>query len=419
MAGLAVDAAGVTYITGISGSSSNTDITTAAYRPDGSLRWSRTFNGAANWHDQARGLALGPGVLYVTGNTPGPGSYAQVLLLAYDIRGGRLRRSIQYSSGPMASEHGASVAVDADGNVYVAGGTTGDGGDALVLAFDPNGKLLWTRTWDGPAEAPYSQDSAKEILIGPDGNPVVMIHGVMASLHPDYVVVKYAAGDGSTLWEANWGVNGEDSPRDMELDAAGDVYVTGTGLDLNDKFATIKLDGGSGALLWQAYDQGGLDDSASAVALDGKGGVFITGSVDPDGDFSNLNHNIYTVRRQADDGGLVWTRLYGANCIGCYDVSTDVKAAGGRVFVVGSTNSPPYSSDAILFTLDGQTGQETARVVVESAALESARSRVLRIAPDSTLRFGSEFYNVNTGHVDMSVSRHTVLPVSWSPVDAR
>jgi hypothetical protein len=420
MTGLAVDEAGITYVTGISGSSSNTDITTAAYGADGSLRWSRTFNGPANWHDQSRGLALAPGGrLYVTGNTPGPGSYAQVLLLAYDTRRGRLLRSVQYSSGPSASEHGASVAVDGAGNVYVAGGTTGDGGDALVLAFDPSGNLMWQRTWDGPAEAPYSQDSAREILIGRDGNPVVLIHGVMASLHPDYVVIKYAATDGSTIWESNWGVNGEDSPRDMEIDAAGDVYVTGTGLNLHDEFATIKLDGGTGALLWQAYDQAGLRDYAAAIGLDGKGGVYITGSSDPDGDHSNLNDNILTVKRRATDGSQVWTRLYGANCIGCYDVAADVKAAGGRVFVAGSTNSPPYTADAILFVLDSRTGVETDRRILESDALESASSQALRIAPDATLRLGGEMYHVNTGEVDMTVARYTPPAGGPSSVKAR
>lgn len=420
MRGLVVDKAGVTYVTGTSGSSSNTDITTAAYGPDGSLRWSRTFNGSGNWHDQARGLALGPaGILYVIGNTPGPGSYARVLLLAYSTRGGQLVRSVEYSSGPSKSEHGASVAVDGAGNVYVAGGTTGDGGDALVLAFSPSGQLIWQRTWDGPAEAPYSQDTALEVLIGSDGNPVVLIHGVMATLHPDYVVVKYAAADGSTIWETNWGVNGEDSPRDMELDAAGDVYVTGTGLNLSDEFATIKLDGEDGGLIWQAYDQGGLDDHAAAVAVDSEGGVFITGSVDPDGDHSNFNDNIMTVRRQAADGSQVWKRLYGANCIGCYDISADVKAAGGKVFVAGSSNSKGYTSDAIVFVLDSRTGLELARNVVASAAVELARPRVLRIAGSSTLRYGGDFYNANTGQVDMSVARITVPASAPPPADAR
>lgn len=411
IAGIVVDAAGVSYITGISGSSSNTDITTAAYGPDGSLLWSRTFNGPANWHDQARGLVLGPGgVLYVTGNTPGPGSFAQVLLLAYDTATGSLLNALQYSSGPGTSEHGASVATDAAGNVYVCGGTTGDGGDALILAFDPNGQLLWKRTWDGPALAPYSQDTALEVLVDPNGDPVVLIHGVMGSLHPDYVVVKYAASTGATIWDKRWGGSGEDSARDMEIDALGDVYVTGTGLDLINKYSTIKLKGSDGKLIWQAYDAGGYHNSPAALSLDGRGGAFITGGFDPDGDISNQNDNMYTVKRDASTGTLLWTHTYGANCLYCFDAAADVSVdAAGHVFVAGTTSSPPYAGDGILLVLDANTGLETERGINAGGPTEAVYPRELRLDPASNLLLGGIFYNANTGQVDMSVAKYAAL----------
>ena len=376
MAGLVVDADGVSYITGISGASSNTDVTTAAYGPDGSLLWSRVYNGPANGSDQARGLAVAGGVLYVTGNTPGPNSFAQVLLLAYDAGTGNLQNAVQYSSGPSTSEHGASVAVAASGRVFVAGGTVGDGGDALVLAFDPAGQLLWKRTWDGPASAPFSQDTALEVLVDQSGDPVVLIHGVMASLHPDYVVVKYSGATGAPLWQANWGVSGEDSPSDLELDAQGDVYVTGTGLNLRNEYSTIKLRGSDGALVWQAYDAGGLRDSAAALTLDGKGGVFVTGRVDPDGNQGNFNDNMYTVKRDAANGTFRWSHVYGANCVGCFDPGRDVSVdPEGNVFVTGPTSSAPYSSDAIVIVLDSGSGLETDRGIVAGGPNESVDSR--------------------------------------------
>jgi hypothetical protein len=411
MTGMVVDAAGVSYVTGISGSSSNTDITTAAYAPDGTLLWSRVWDGPENWHDQSRGIALGPGgLVYVTGNTPGPGSWARVVVLVYDGATGTLVKSFEYTSGTGISEHGQSVAVDAAGAIYVAGGTVGDGGDVLVLAFEPNGQVRWLRTWDGPAGGPYTQDSAWEVLLDPSGNPVVMIHGVMASLHPDYVVIKYAAATGLTMWQATWGVSGGDYVRDMEIDAQGDVYVTGIGIDLQDKFSTIKLDGSDGSLLWQAYDWEGYHNGVAALALDGQGGVYVTGSVDPDGDESNLNDNMYTVKRDAQGGALLWTHLYGANCLGCYDFSGDVIAdAAGHVFVAGATNSPPYGMDAILLVLDAATGLETDRGIITGASLESAWSRELRFDAEFNLLVGGEISNVNTGYVDMSVAKYASL----------
>jgi hypothetical protein len=411
LAGIVVDEAGNSYVSGTSGLSSNTDITTAAYGPDGSLLWSHTFDGPGKWHDQSRGLALAPGgLLYVVGDTPGPGFYAQVLLLAYDTASGNLVRALQYTSGPGTSEHGGSVATDAAGNVYIAGGTVGDGADAMILAFDPAGQLLWKRTWDGPAQAPYSQDDAIEVLVHPDGNPVALIYGVMGSLHADYVVVKYAAGDGTTIWDRRWGGSGEDSPRDMEIDAQGDVYVTGTGLNFRNEYSTIKLRGSDGALLWQGFDSGGFRNGAAALILDGAGGAYVTGTVDPDGDVSNQNDNVYTVKRDAASGARLWTHSYGANCLYCFDAAYDVGVdSAGHAFVAGTTSSPPYAGDGILLVLDAQTGVETDRSIVAGAPTEAVYPREIRLDPDSNLLLGGTFYNANTGYVDLSVARYAAL----------
>src|SRR5688572_22154184 len=358
LTGIVVDAAGNTYLAGQTGDSNDPDILVAAYDAEGTQLWLRTWDGPAAEGDQARGIALGPGnTVFVTGNTAGPGSYANVIVLGFDAATGNLLREIQYSSAPQKAEHGASVAVDDGGRIYVAGGTVGDGSDVHVLAFDAKDSLLWRKTWDGAAWGPYSQDGAVEVLLDPSGNPVVLITGYTASSHPDYVVVKYAAANGSVLWQGGFGVNGGDYPADMAIDALGDVYVTGTGIDFIDKYSTIKLRGNDGQLLWQVYDSATIDNNVVALVLDGVGGVYVTGAVDPDGDHSNFNDNMYTVKRDASTGALLWTHLYGQNCIGCYDIPSDVIVDdAGHVFLAGTTSSAPYSADVITFVLDASTG---------------------------------------------------------------
>jgi len=406
--GFVVDAGGVSYITGTSGPSSNTDILTAAFAPDGTTLWTHTFNGPEDWHDQARGITLGPGgSVYVTGNTPGPGRVATVLVLEYDGATGELLSTIQYSSVPGTSEHGQSIATDASGNLYVAGGTTGDGGDALIVKFDADGVFQWKRVWDGPASAPFSQDHGEEILIGPDGNPVVRIYGVAASLRGDFVVVKYDAGDGSTIWETTWGVPGEDAANDMEIDGAGDVYVTGVGLDFITKFSTLKLRGSDGQLLWQEYDAPGFRNSASSITLDRLGGVYVTGSVDPDGDRSNFNNDMYTVKREGDAGALQWSHRFGDPCVGCFDVPSDVIVdPAGNVFVAGSTSSPPYGGALILFVLDAATGLEKDRGILEGGSGEGAGAGSLAFDDSFRLYNGGGIQNRTTGEVEMTVVRY-------------
>ena len=66
--GLQVDPDGVSYMTGIGGPSPNTDILTSSFNPDGSLRWSQTWNSVALGADQSRAITKSAsGIIYVAG----------------------------------------------------------------------------------------------------------------------------------------------------------------------------------------------------------------------------------------------------------------------------------------------------------------------------------------------------------------
>src|ERR1043166_5820288 len=411
IAGIYVDPNGISYITGISGPSPNTDITTASFAADGSIRWTQTWNSAGNGADQARGITLASnGVVYVVGNTPGPDAFSNLLILAYDAATGALLNTIQYRSGPGRSEFGSSIVTDATSNLYVTGGTVGDGPDVMTLKFNSSGVVQWRRTWDGAAFAPFSNDSPVKALLDPSGNVLVAITGYAGNNHADYVVVKYAPSDGTTLWEKSWGMGGDDFPADMEIDAAGDVYVTGTGLDFINKYRTIKLRGSDGQLLWQFYDALGLDHSAHGLFLDGIGGVFITGTSDPDGDHSNFNDDFFTVKRDATTGAHLWTHAYGDICVGGSDTPSDGRVdPDGHVFVAGRTSSPPFVNDVILFVLDTASGIETNRGLVFNVGAEVPSTGALRFDGAFNLYDGGQIYNVNTGSVDMSVTKWTSL----------
>jgi hypothetical protein len=406
--GMTVDATGTTFVTGTAGDSNNNDAITAAFASDGTLLWQSTYDGPEQWHDQARGIAIGPGdVIWVAGNTPDSEFFANVLLLAYDAFTGDLLHETIYSSGQYTFEYGDSIAIDAAGNVYVGGGTTGDGGDGLLLAFDSNGDFLWKRVWDGPALAPYSQDQFLEVALDPDGHLDALVYGVMGSNQPDYVVIEYAL-DGSVLWEETWGTNANDAPRDMELDAAGDVYVTGTSVGA---YATIKLSGDDGGFVWQGFDRVGSRVGATALALDGVGGVYVTGLSDPDGDVSNNNDNSYTVKRSAVDGAPRWSHLFGANCVGCYDGPGDVIAdPAGFVFVPVYSSSPPYTGDLLTFALDLASGAELRRnVLAGSTPPEVFYPGPLAFDAAHDLYDGARAYDANTGANEIALVKYPSL----------
>jgi len=411
IAGTTGDAGGVTYVTGTTGGPTGyTDVVTAAFAPDGALLWSRTFDGPVHWNDQGHAIALGPGgVVWVAGNTPGPEFFAQVLLLAYDATSGAQLQAIQWSSGPGTSEYGGSIVVDAKGDVYIGGGTVGDGGDALILKFDASGQMLWKWVWDGPAWSPYSGDSVQQLAFSPAGELTALIEGGMSSLKPDYVVAKLNPDAGALIFLVNWGLNDWESPREMEFDASGDIYITGTSIT-TDRYYTIKVRGTTGALLWQAYDSGGVHNTVRALALDSAGGVYVTGIADPDMDVSNSNDNYYTVKRNGATGALLWTHHYGLNCVGCFDGPSDVAVdPEGHVFVAGSSSSAPYSGDALTLVLSASTGFELDRGALSGSPTEYVYSGFLRFNAAFDLLNAGEMYNVNTGARDISIFKYASL----------
>jgi hypothetical protein len=412
--GYVVDEAGIAYLTGTIASGYGPfgiDVVTAAIGPNGSLLWQTTYDGPENGFDQASAIALGPdGALYVSGDTQGPDFYANVLLLKYDAATGALLDSVVWSTGPTTSEYGGSVAVDALGGVYVVGGTGGDGTDALILKFSAACELQWKRTWDGAAVEPYSLDSALSVLIDPNGDVIVLIHGVTGSNQPDFVVVKYAPATGATIWTASWGDNGGDTPRDIELDAAGDIYVAGTsGFFETAAFSIVRLRNTDGAVLWYAYDTFANHASTRALTLDGQGGVYVTGTVDPDTDESNDNDNIYTFKRSTD-GALLWTHLYGGSAKWQRDEPSDVVAdPAGHVFVGGYTNSPPYVADTITLVLDAQSGVEVDRHIIPGGPGLTAESGFMAFDANYNLLNGATTLDYDTGGAWISLVKFTTL----------
>jgi hypothetical protein len=75
---------------------------------------------------------------YVTGYSPGTNSYNNIVTISYDPNGNR-RWLQSYASPGNGNASGQAIAVDANGNVYVAGydTTTAGGTEIVVIKYSP------------------------------------------------------------------------------------------------------------------------------------------------------------------------------------------------------------------------------------------------------------------------------------------
>jgi Beta-propeller repeat len=179
---------------------------------------------------------------------------------------------------------------DEDGNLYIAGKTTGTIGtrnfgknDGFLTKIDSSGSLLWSRQFGTPQEEDIHWCAIdKSVNIYITGSTTGDLDGKNAGKE-DIFVVKYDT-YGKMLWSKQFGTSESDVARGIYADNTGNIYVTGdTGGKLgqnsfgkNDCFV-MKLDSNGNQLFVTQFGTPGDDYSYSVTGGPGKD-IFVCGS---------------------------------------------------------------------------------------------------------------------------------------------
>jgi len=230
---------------------------------------------------------------------------------------------------------GCGLGLDADGNVYVTGWSTGAGTqeDYATLKYDQGGHLVWERRLNGPASW---SDSVAAIQVDAVGHVYVTGRTLSWATGLDLSTLKYDT-DGTLLWQRDY--DGLDSRvNDLQLDAAGNAFVTGQGF-------TLKYDT-DGNLMWMMPYTGPIGnttDAFEALGIDAHGNVYAAGYA-----YSTTWDWDCVVVKYDTGGTLVWERFYNGP-------ANDEDAAwalaldtSGNVLVAGHSNGIGSARDCIV-----------------------------------------------------------------------
>ena len=309
----------------------------AAFLPDASAQApvvfsARRYNGPANGHDRANALALDAlGNRIVTGESTN-GSNNDYYTAKYSVADDSLLWERRYSATGSSGDRGTAVAVDPAGHVIVTGESSISGFDFYTAKYHRDtGAILWEQRYNGG-----STDTATEIAVDASGNVAVTgVSNPVGSSFADFFTIKYAGTDGAILWSRRYNGTGDrgDTPNAIAMDAAGNVFITGSTAvtTTNAAIYTAKYDSMTGAIAWaKIYDfSPTLSDSGIALALDSQGNVIVTGASNN----ASSNNDVITIKYAAGDGALLWERRYNN---GGTDVGRAVGVdAAGDVFVAG------------------------------------------------------------------------------------
>lgn len=238
-----------------------------SYTPDGALRWKHQLATASA--DFAFAVANDKtGNVIVAGNQGSSG-----LLIKYRPDGAEVWRRLFGASYTL----GYGVAVAPSGNIIIAGlthdsldGPNYGGTDAFFAAYSPTGALQWTRQF-GTA----NDEWVRSVAIAADGK--IYLVGSEDSGPPDYVTRAFLAAfspTGAVRWKRSFGGEVLDEGMGVAVDAAGNVVITGQ--KFRQQFAASYTSGGT--LLW-TMNLATQIDYQLFPAFDTAGQLFLAGSI--------------------------------------------------------------------------------------------------------------------------------------------
>lgn len=234
---------------------------------------------------------------------------------------------------------GTGAFYDSVGNVYVLGAVMfGDGGfndvDSLLLKYDTNGNLLWSRTWHdnsgnncGAVNQAFAIDSNDRIYwLATD----ITGYGCWTG----YMDTDGNLGLGGIAQGSLGFVGGYVSVVDIACDNSGNYYLAGRYSDGNgnDSPVVIKVDGDSGAPIWtgniipEDYEDLPTDGQYRAVTVNPA-----TGDVWAIGDYTD-NGGLYAMLSKWDINGThQWTKKLVTQT---GDLASAVIYNGGYVYTI-------------------------------------------------------------------------------------
>ena len=345
---ITVDSSGNIYVTGSSiGSGTGSDYATVKYNSSGVQQWIATYNGLGNGNDSANAIAVDSwGNVYVTGSSIGSGTtLPDYATIKYNSSGVE-QWVARYDGPPGNIEDGAfAIAVDASGNVYVTGysGSVPQKYDFATIKYNSSGVQQWVALYNGPAN---DADIASALAVDAAGNVYVTGSAFGTAIETDYATIKYNS-SGVQQWVARYDgpAHDYDYGSAIAVDAAGNVYVTGAsiGSGTNRNYATIKYNN-LGTQEWVAtYDgPGNGEDYGRAIAVDSAGNIYVTGASIGSGTnrdyatikYNNLGAQEWVARYNGAVDGEDW-----ANAIAITPLPL------GDVYVIGYSIGSPTARD--------------------------------------------------------------------------
>jgi uncharacterized delta-60 repeat protein len=306
------------------------------------LDWSRIYNGVGSTVESYLDCEVdSAGNLYATGYISTPSSLRDIILIKYNSSGAQQWVvTLTGNSSPNNYDLGRDI-VFKNGFVYATGTIDGLGQGKNIFTVKYNastGASVWFRAYNGAASL---DDEGFAMDVDAAGNVYVTGETQVSAANKNIVALKYSS-VGTLLSTGGYGAIWADYGADITYDAAGNYYVTGV-YDLNSankNFITVKFNA-NGTTNWTATYHAGNNDGARNIALDASGNVYVTGFIQ-----SASNYDIATIKYNSS-GVQQWVRIFNGSGNANEDVNEMIMDASSNIYITGVSGGSGTGSDYI------------------------------------------------------------------------
>lgn len=346
---MVVDNAGNVFIAAAAyGLGSAADIVTLKFNPDGNFVWEARVDSSQEM-EYIRSIVIdstGLNIYTISDITKDNDPYMgrDVFILHYDTSGNELHRK-----GINGDGNGFDLAfatkINAAGELIMAGVSSRSSYDTDATVWKTNSQLdsLWVTYENGHS---YVDDVGNDFYVDAAGNSYVCGNHISFNSKEDVSVFKLNT-SGQREWKYEWTgfkEDGSETAMFLAVDASGNVYVTGTmdtSVSQNNKdIYVMKLDA-NGELVWRSYYGGTAngDDEPKGIKINPAGNIIVAGNTVNTGTGADGIALCYD-----NSGNQLWATPYNGNSLGDgflafdLDANSNLIAAGYLISLSGSTD---------------------------------------------------------------------------------
>lgn len=328
---VAIDDSNNVYMAGTK-YSNGTHLYVTKYDSSGNFQWDRLYQNGPNWNYGYDVTVDDSGYVIIGGIT----NSSLFTTLKYDWNGNLIWAAFDSTVGGTAFSY---LTTDEACNIYYAGRAQDTSFRAKIFKYNSSGIKQWQTSYGGN----YSPGLAQPNGITYKDGYVYLATSTTNNNNGqgDYAIVKYDS-SGNFKWDAIYsGSSYYDFMEGIDVDSWGNVYATGWILPYSctgDEFATVKLDS-SGTQKWvKTYSSAIVNGSCNTdrprdITLDSAGYIYVTGE-SPD----SLGVSAFTTIKYDSNGNELWVAKFHNSAISADKAKSISIDPGGNIYVAGASN---------------------------------------------------------------------------------